>query len=119
MYKISKEFHFEAAHHLFGLPEGHKCANVHGHSYVIIIHLKAYDLDETGFVEDYGNLKDIKNWIDTTLDHKDLNKATPLTQTSAENLARWIYDTWSLKHPPMYAVTVKETAKTSATYKAE
>lgn len=35
MYRIGKRFMFEAAHHLPDLPEGHKCARLHGHSYTV------------------------------------------------------------------------------------
>ena len=119
MYTISKEFHFSAAHRLHGLADDHPCGRQHGHNYIVIIELSSYDLDDTGFVEDYGRLKDIKNWIDITLDHQDLNLVTPLKQTSAENLARYIYESFSIKHPHMSAVTVKETPKTRATYRDE
>lgn len=37
MYRIGKLFRFEAAHHLSDLPEGHKCARLHGHSYTVEI----------------------------------------------------------------------------------
>ena len=32
---VSKRFSFEAAHSLPHLPAGHKCRNLHGHSYVV------------------------------------------------------------------------------------
>ena len=32
---IGKRFSFEAGHRLGGLPEGHKCARPHGHSYTV------------------------------------------------------------------------------------
>ena len=35
---IYKEFHFEAAHRLPNVPEGHKCARLHGHSFHVIAH---------------------------------------------------------------------------------
>ena len=118
MYTISKEFHFCASHVLHGLEEGHPCGRNHGHNYVIIVELAAYDLDKTGFVEDYGRLKDIKEFIDDKLDHRLLNEIIP-GQPSAEVIAKFIFDTFSYVHPHMSAVHVKETPKTMATYRVE
>ena len=69
MFRISKEFHFSASHQLHGLPEGHQCARLHGHNYIIRVTLASETLNEVGFVQDYGDLKPIGKWIDETLDH--------------------------------------------------
>ena len=37
--ELVKEFGFEAAHRLPHVPEGHKCARLHGHSFRVAIHL--------------------------------------------------------------------------------
>lgn len=125
MYIIKKEFQFEAAHKLVGLPEGHKCGQLHGHSYKVIVELASSKLDEHGFVKDYGELKPIKDWIDYELDHKYLNDVLnpgesedcPMySNPTAENLARYIYDIFIIFCPQLIAVTVKETEKTSARY---
>ena len=68
MYKIRKEFNFSAGHHLEGLPKGHPCGREHGHNYIVTVELITIELDSTGFVQDYGELKPIKEWIDTHLD---------------------------------------------------
>ena len=36
--ELLREFTFEAAHRLTQVPEGHKCARLHGHSYRVQIH---------------------------------------------------------------------------------
>jgi len=62
--RVTKEFHFEAAHALDGY-DG-KCRDIHGHSY----HLKVTflgnpiedkDVSECGMVVDFGELKKIVN----------------------------------------------------------
>lgn len=118
MYTIKKEFTFEASHRLTGLREDHPCMRVHGHSYIIILTLKASNLDKDGFVLDYRNLDQFKKWVDDLLDHQHLNNILP-GQPSAENIAKWIYDLWKGVIPYLKAVTVKETQKTSATYEPE
>lgn len=115
MYQISKEFHFSAAHRLDGLPSDHQCARQHGHNYIVNVVLMSAVLDERGFVVDYGDLAPLKEYIDGTLDHRDLNDVLGF-QTTAENIARHLFE-WCLERwPETSAVSVSETPKTWATY---
>ena len=115
MFTISKEFSFEAAHHLKGLPPEHACSRTHGHSYRVIFTLRSDTLNEIGFVKDYRELDEVKNWINENLDHQDLNSYFDFNPT-AEILARYLYKMFFPKLPQLISVTVKETDKTSATY---
>lgn len=116
MYEISKEFHFSASHILHGLPEGHQCARLHGHNYVVVLHLRSEDVNEIGFIQDYGDLKPFKDWIDSTLDHRHLNDIFPFNPT-AENMAEYIFTSFKSVFPALYCVEVRETPKTSARYR--
>lgn len=51
---ISKEFTFDAAHHLHCY-EG-KCKNLHGHTYKVILGVSGFT-DELGLVIDFADLK--------------------------------------------------------------
>ena len=115
MYKIAKKFSFSASHILNLLPEDHPCAQMHGHNYTVIVHLKSETLDECGFVKDYHALKPVRQFIDEALDHRHLNDCMPCPP-SAENIARFIYDRFKPEIPELYAVEVSETPKTSCTY---
>jgi len=115
MYKISKQFPFSASHVLDLLPEDHPCARMHGHNYVITIHLKAENLDKHGFVKDYNALKTVEKYIEETLDHRHLNDVIPEHPTS-ENIAKFIYNRFKPEIPELYAVEVSETPKTSCLY---
>jgi 6-pyruvoyltetrahydropterin/6-carboxytetrahydropterin synthase len=88
---------------------------MHGHNYVITVHLKAESLDEYGFVKDYRALDAVKHYIDQTLDHRHLNDVIPGHPTS-ERLARFIYERFKPEIPELYAVEVSETPKTSCRY---
>lgn len=116
MYKISKEFAFSAAHQLHGLPDNHPCSRLHGHNYVVTVHLKSETLDETGFVQDYNALKSVKTYIDEHLDHRNLNDILAPLNSSAENLAKMLFDVFKPQFPKLYAIEVSETPKTSAIY---
>lgn len=116
MYKISKQFSFSAAHMLHGLPEGHPCSRMHGHNYVVTVHLRSEKLNDTGFVKDYNELRVVKDYIDKQLDHRNLNDIMSPLNSSAENLAKMLFDVFKPEIPELYAVEVSETPKTSAIY---
>ena len=121
MFTITKEFLFEAMHYLPALPEGHKCRRPHGHSYKVIVELQSKDLDQYGFVEDFGDLGDIRRYIDEHLDHRNLVEVFGESgnTTSAERLALALFLRFKPLHPKLAAITVCETGKTSSTFRPE
>lgn len=115
---ITKEFHFSASHRLLTLPDTHPCHRMHGHNYVVILELSSSQLDDHGFVRDYGDLAAVKRWLDETVDHRHLNDVMPDNLTpSAEHLAFWVYGKWKPELPQLAAVGVSETPKTWAWYR--
>jgi len=87
---VSKEFTFDAAHHLHNY-EG-KCKNLHGHTYRAVLGISGYT-EERGLVIDFGDIKEIwKEKIEVYLDHRYLNETLPLMNTTAENIVVWIYE---------------------------
>lgn len=118
MYKISKQFAFSASHILEGLPQEHPCSRLHGHNYMITVHLRADSLNDVGFVKDYRDLDNVKKYIDNTLDHRHLNDIIPFNPT-AENIAKHLYDIFKTEIPELYAVEVSETPKTTAIYEVD
>ncbi|HDR7672927.1 TPA: 6-carboxytetrahydropterin synthase QueD [Bacillus wiedmannii] len=86
----SKEFTFDAAHHLHCY-EG-KCKNLHGHTYKVVFGISGY-VNEIGLAIDFGDIKEIwKNEIEIYLDHRYLNETLPAMNTTAENMVVWIYE---------------------------
>lgn len=67
-YQVTKDFSFEAAHRLLKNYTG-KCANNHGHSYQVKLHLEGECLDEKDMLLDFTETKKLKIWIDENLDH--------------------------------------------------
>lgn len=116
MYVISKQFHFSASHQLEGLAPDHPCMRMHGHNYIVQVELSAPVVNAVGFVVDYGELKPLKDYIDHTLDHRHLNDVLPCI-TSAENIARHLFDWCKELWPQVTSVSVSETPKTWATYR--
>lgn len=116
-YEIQKEFHFSASHQLLHLPEGHQCKRLHGHNYIVVIVLGADEVDENGFVVDYGELKPFKEMIDK-LDHRHLNHHFDFYPT-AENMAKHFYDEAKQIWNQTIEVKVSETPKTWSSYRGE
>ncbi|MGJ7921072.1 6-carboxytetrahydropterin synthase QueD [Neobacillus sp. LXY-4] len=86
---ISKEFTFDAAHHLHEY-DG-KCMNLHGHTYKVIFGISGFP-DKRGLMMDFADLKEIwKQEIEIFLDHRYLNETLPPMNTTAENMVVWIY----------------------------
>ena len=109
-FTVSKRFSFEAAHSLPHLPEGHKCRNLHGHSYVVEVFCTG-PLDKQGFVIDYAEISRLASPLISSLDHQNLNEVLPF-DTTAENIAKWIFIHLHDDLPILSAVNVYETAKT-------
>ncbi len=114
-YTIKKQFAFEASHVLRGMPDGHQCGRMHGHSYRVEVVLQSDQLDERGFVLDFGDLNRLKKYIDETLDHRHLNDVISDNPT-AENLARHLYQLCRGWWNEVSMVRVSETVKTWAEY---
>lgn len=117
---IAKRFGFAAAHHLDGLPTGHKCTRPHGHTYTVEIQLASERLDAAGFVADYAELEAVRSYIDTELDHRDLNEVLavpPTCECIAEHFYRWCREHLAIGHL-VVAVRVSESPTTWAEYRA-
>jgi 6-pyruvoyltetrahydropterin/6-carboxytetrahydropterin synthase len=132
---ITREFTFEASHHLPG-HQG-KCRRPHGHSYRLQISVRGPIIDapgqsDDGMVMDFDDLKQI---VTTTIlehlpnallrdeatqpiqsggmDHNDLNALTGI-RTTAENLVYWIWDALVIGGIPdhlLYRIRLWETQK--------
>ncbi|WP_410646417.1 6-carboxytetrahydropterin synthase [Amycolatopsis sp. cmx-4-54] len=79
-------FTFEAAHHLNGLPNGHKCGRDHGHSYRVDLHLAP----RTDLRRRTRLCALLAAYLDQCIDHRDLNGVLDFPPTS-ELLAEYLY----------------------------
>jgi 6-pyruvoyltetrahydropterin/6-carboxytetrahydropterin synthase len=114
--EIFKEFTFEAAHRLPRVPEGHKCARLHGHSFRVAIHVAGPLGTETGWVQDFADLKDAFEPLYRTLDHNYLNDIPGLENPTSEELARWIWQRLQPTLPALTKVVVRETCTSGCIY---
>lgn len=116
MFQIKKAYAFSASHQLTNLPKEHQCARLHGHNYIVEVVLESEELNEVGFVQDYGDLKPIKEWLDDNFDHQHLNDVLDFNPTS-EKFAQYIFDSWRFTYPLLIAVRISETPTSWAEYR--
>jgi 6-pyruvoyltetrahydropterin/6-carboxytetrahydropterin synthase len=117
MMEIFREFTFEAAHRLPEVPEGHKCARLHGHSYRVSVQVEGPVDSDAGWVMDFADVKAAFKPIEQQLDHYYLNEIEGLENPTSENLAMWIWDRLMPVLPEISAVTVRETCTSGCTYR--
>ena len=113
---IYKTFQIEAAHRLPNVPAGHKCARLHGHSFVIGVHVSGPVGEDTGWVMDFADIKRAFEPLFTTLDHNHLNEVDGLENPTSENLAIWIWQRLADELPGLCEITVNETCTSGCSY---
>ena len=113
---IYKDFTFEAAHELPLVPDTHKCAKLHGHSFQVRVSVEG-DLNNLGWVLDYAVIKSICGPIINELDHSYLNELSGLTNTTSENIEVWLWDAIKPKLVMLSEIEVKETCNTGCIYR--
>jgi 6-pyruvoyltetrahydropterin/6-carboxytetrahydropterin synthase len=113
---ISKTFRIEAAHRLPNVPPGHKCARLHGHSFVIEVHVKGPVDPVLGWVMDFADMKAAFAPVFERIDHRYLNEVTGLENPTSENLARWVWDELKPRLPLLDHVIVHETCTSACRY---
>lgn len=114
--EISKTFHIEAAHRLPGVPAGHKCARLHGHSFVVEIHVRGPVDPQLGWVMDFADIKAAFAPLFDALDHRYLNEVEGLENPTSENLARWIWQRLRPRLPLLARVVVRETCTSACSF---
>ncbi len=107
---------FEAAHRLPNVPEGHKCARLHGHSFRVDVHVEGEVGEQTGWVMDFADIRAVLEPIRLQLDHYCLNEIGGLENPTSENIARWIWERLAEELPGLSRVVVQETCETGCTY---
>jgi 6-pyruvoyltetrahydropterin/6-carboxytetrahydropterin synthase len=117
--RLTKTFHFEAAHDLPTFPEGHKCRRLHGHSFKFDVVVEG-DVDPAkGYLIDYGDIKKVADPIVKQLDHYYLNKIEGLANPTSEVLARWIWDRLAPLLPQLSSIIVYETCTSACEYRGK
>ena len=114
--ELVKEFRFESAHRLPNVPAGHKCARLHGHSFVCEVTVRGEVNPQTGWFIDYGDIAEAYEPLRLQLDHYYLNEIDGLENATSENLARWIWERLEGRLRGLYRITIRETCTSRCDY---
>jgi 6-pyruvoyltetrahydropterin/6-carboxytetrahydropterin synthase len=97
MYEVTIIKSFSAAHMLSAI--GGKCEELHGHNFKVEVTVTAQDLNASGILIDFRNVKKWLNEILDNLDHQHLNECPFFTgkNPSSENIAKYICEEMKLK----------------------
>jgi 6-pyruvoyltetrahydropterin/6-carboxytetrahydropterin synthase len=92
MFEVSVEQTFAAGHALRNYKGS--CEDVHGHNFRVRVTVAGEQLDSSGLLVDFLELKSLIDGVVAYLDHKFINDLPPFdtTNPSAENLAKYFYD---------------------------
>jgi 6-pyruvoyltetrahydropterin/6-carboxytetrahydropterin synthase len=100
-YRIWKELRFESALNLVRAPAGDPRRRLHGHSYLVRLHLTAPLDTVMGWTVDYGDVKEIFKPTYRALDHHLLNDLPGLADADPASLARWLRARVAPELPPL------------------
>ena len=117
--EIYRKFSIEAAHRLPNVPEGHKCARLHGHSFQVTVVVDGDIGAESGWVMDFADLKAAFEPLFQQLDHRYLNDVEGLENPTSENLARWIWERLKGDLPLLSRIEVSETCTSGCVYRGD
>ena len=115
--ELRKSFQIESAHRLPNVPPGHKCARLHGHSWVIEIVLEGPVGEETGWVMDFADVKAAFRPVFDQLDHHYLTDIPGLENPTSERLAVWIWERLKPVLPLLSEVVIAETCTSRCVYR--
>ena len=116
---IFKVFRIEAAHRLPNVPAGHKCANLHGHSFAVELNVCGLPDAHSGWVMDFADIKAAFQPLYEQLDHHYLNDIPGLENPTSEQLAIWIWQRLKPQLPLLSEVDVHETCTSGCRYRGD
>ncbi len=114
--KIFKKFTFDSAHFLPNVPDGHKCKNIHGHTYQLTVFFEGERVPHLNWVIDFAEIKSVVQPVVNDLDHKLINEIEGLENPTCEAIAIWIWDKVKMKIPQLSKVELYETPTSGVVY---
>ena len=118
MTRIWRDFHFDAAHLLPHVPEGHKCGRMHGHTYRLRVWCRGA-IAGRGMIVDYAVIAERVAAVINRIDHRVLNDIPGLDNPTTEILAPWLFEQISEDLPELSRIEVAESATTGCVYERD
>lgn len=112
---VWRRYRFQAAHQLPHVAPGHKCGNMHGHGFAVVLHA-THHIGDGHLSIDYNVLDGIWAPVFNQLDHECLNEIPGLANPTSEMISKWIWEKIKPRFDQLSCVTVYETASCGANY---
>lgn len=111
--RIRREFHYDSAHRLPNVPDGHKCGRLHGHTYRLVVEVDGSVAADTGWVMDFAHIDAEVDLVLADLDHHYLNDI--IENPTVELQLEWLWN--ALRALPLHELTLFEGLNNSASYR--
>jgi 6-pyruvoyltetrahydropterin/6-carboxytetrahydropterin synthase len=117
--RLTRVFHFEAAQTLPKVPVGHKCAQLHGHSFKIEVSIEGEVNPETGWIYDHAVISAAMRPLLSQLDHCYLNEVPGMDNPTIELMAAWFWERLREPCPGLCEIVIHETPTARCIYRGE
>ncbi len=116
---LAKDFEFESAQSLPTFPQGHKCRQVHGHSFKLTVSVRGEVDEASGILYDHAVISKAMRPIVDQLDHAYLNDIPGLENPTIERMCRWLWQKLAPQLPGLYELVLHETPRARCIYRGE
>ena len=117
--RLTKDFLFESAQTLPCAPEGHKCKQMHGHSFKVEITVEGEVDPATGWFYDHAKISQAMRPLVDQLDHGYLNEVPGLENPTIELMAGWFWGHLAPQLPGLSEIVIHETPSARCSYRGE
>jgi len=117
--RLTKDFLFESAQTLPCAPEGHKCKQMHGHSFKVEITVEGEVDPATGWFYDHAKISQAMRPLVDQLDHGYLNEVPGLENPTIELMAGWFWGHLAPQLPGLAEIVIHETPSARCSYRGE
>ncbi|MBK7360274.1 MAG: 6-carboxytetrahydropterin synthase QueD [Saprospiraceae bacterium] len=114
--QIFRKFTFDSAHFLPNVPEGHKCKNIHGHTYHLTVFIDDRLDPHLNWVMDFAAINKAIDPILKSIDHKLMNDIPGLENPTCEQIAIWLWDQIKPQIPQLIKIELNETPTSGVIY---
>lgn len=117
--QIFKQFTFDSAHFLPHVPDGHKCKEIHGHTYRLTVYVEGALEKKLEWVMDFAEMKNVIDPVVKSIDHKLLNNISGLENPTCEIIAVWLWNKIKPEVPLLTKIELHETPTSGAVYEGK
>jgi 6-pyruvoyltetrahydropterin/6-carboxytetrahydropterin synthase len=117
--QVFKQFTFDSAHFLPNVPDGHKCKEIHGHTYRLTIFVEGKLESKLEWVMDFAEMQKVVEPVVKSIDHKLMNNIAGLENPTCESIAVWLWNKIKPAMPLLTKIELNETPTSGVVYEGK